>query len=63
MSRGLAKVMQVRPGEPVTVQGVLATYLDQDRTQRLLVYPWNKEVYLNPDGGGALVDASRLLLT
>ena len=46
MSLG-SKVVQVRPGEPVTVQGVLYTYLDRDNAQRLLVYPYqNKQVYL-----------------
>ncbi|GAA4393867.1 hypothetical protein [Hymenobacter koreensis] len=42
-----SKVVQVRPGEPVTVQGVLYTYLDRDNAQRLLVYPYqDKQVYL-----------------
>lgn len=42
-----SKVVPVRPGVPVTVQGMLYTYIDRDNAQRLLVYPYqNKQVYL-----------------
>lgn len=42
-----SKVVPVRPAEPITVQGVLYTYIDRDNAQRLLVYPYqHKQVYL-----------------
>lgn len=39
----------VRPGEPVTVQGVLYAYTDKDNPNRLVLYPYhNKQVFLLP---------------
>ena len=43
------KAVPVRPGEPVTVQGVLYAYTDKDNSNRLVLYPYqNKQVFLLP---------------
>ena len=41
------KSVAIRPGEPVTVQGTLYTYIDKDNPQRLLLYAYqDKQVFL-----------------